>query len=920
MAKLLDNFSIRNKVVYGLLITLFISMGIGVVEFNNIVKIQQNFEGRKVFSDYKTNFLELQNLFYKMEVSVVKLANSRSKEALIKEQNAYKSIDVEIENVLENFNSFDFDIIKDDEQLILLKSFNDSIFKYSNVYHEKIILSVKKLDEYVNLTFHPEQVSDNYQRLFAEQQSLGNSYNIDYQSMSQDEIVWELLSTYEHAILDLEKFITLSLSNQEFSLDKITISIQEEIDKDNSRLLKLRKSNIRVTVIVFFIGILFVLLVSYLISQSVVKPLFITNDIIHKLEKGDIPERLQVQRTDEIGVIWDSLDGLIEYLNNTTKFAKEIAIGNFSYQFNISGDTDLLGNSLIELKDSLVVAKREEKRREIEDARRRRTADGIAKFSDILRQNQNNLKKLGQEVISNLVKFINANQGVLFTLVEEDDETYLNLLSAYAWNREKFLEKKIQMGEGLIGSVAQEKFTVYMTDVPEDYIEIKSGTGSANPKSILIIPLKVEEEVLGVLEIASFQEFEQYEIELVEIIAENIASTLKSVRITAQTSELLEKFQIQAAEMKEQEHAMKETIDDLRRSEEKKKLKEDELVKNIKELNELNKQIQFKDEQLKNEVERLSEENAKKIKQLDLQQKQSREILESMLTGVIIIKQGGSIEFVNKATEEIFGYDDMELLGVEIDKLIEMPPDVSDKKLCEYLFENLLKIKEAKGREFYIKLKNGKLKKILLELMVLEAEKQEDMRMVIFIKDMERFEKQDTQNKTFVNKLIANDFENIMKFEFYEDIFKQNKISIPKFELNKEEIIKWGPNFELGIAMIDNQHKRWIQFINDLYKGLNEGKEAEDLSVVFKKLMDYTDYHFGFEEKYMNEFGYEQTHEHEILHEKFISGLNKMFLDYIEGRSDTVYNLILFLKKWVTNHVIVTDRKYVELFKKHGIR
>ncbi|MBN2664724.1 MAG: bacteriohemerythrin [Bacteroidales bacterium] len=920
MAKLLDNLSIRNKVVYGLLITLFISMGIGIVEFNNIVKIQQNFEGRKVFGDYKTNFLELQNLFYKMEVSVVKLANARSKEVLIKEQNTYKSIDLDIENILNGFDSQEFDIIKNPEQLFLLETFNDSIFKYSNIYREKIILSVKKLDEYVNLTFHPDQVSDNYQRLIAEQQSLGNTYNIDYQFMTQDEIVWELLSTYERAILDLEKFITSSLSSQEFSLDKITITIQEEIDKDNIRLLELRRSNIRVTIIVFVIGILFVLLVSYLISQSIVKPLFTTNNIIAKLERGDIPDKINAQRTDEIGVILESLDGLIEYLNNTTKFSKEIAVGNFSYHYNTAGETDVLGRSLIELKDSLVVAKREEKRREIEDARRRRTADGIAKFSDILRQNQNNLKKLGQEVISNLVKFIKANQGVLFTLVEEDEEVYLSLLSAYAWNREKFLEKQIKIGEGLIGSVAQEKFTVYMTDVPEDYIEIKSGTGSANPKSILIIPLKVEDEVLGVLEIASFQDFEQYEIQLVEIIAENIASTLKSVRITAQTSELLEKFQIQAAEMKEQEHAMKETIDDLRRSEEKKKLKEEELVRNLKEMSELNKQIQFKDEQLKNEIDRLSEENTKKIKQLDLQQKQSREILESMLTGVIIIKQGGSIEFVNKATEEIFGYNDMELLGIEIDKLIEMPPDVGDKKLCEFLFENLLKIKEAHGREFYIKLKNGQLKKILLELMVLESEKQEDMRMVIFIKDMERFEKQDIQNKTFVNKLIANDFENVMKFEFYEEIFKQNNISVPTFELNKEEIIKWGPHFELGVAMIDNQHKRWIHFINDLYKGLNDDKKSDDLAMVFKKLMDYTDYHFGFEEKYMNEFGYEQTQGHEISHEKFISGLNEMFLDYIEGRTDTAYNLILFLKKWVTEHVTVTDRKYVDLFKRHGIR
>lgn len=920
MANVLNNLSIRNKVILGLLITLFISIGIGILEFNNLVRLNKNYEYKQVYTNYMLNFSELQNLYYEMEVSVVKLANARSKDAVIRQLSTYKSINAKIDQTYNRFSEFDYDVIVKVADNDVLQFFKDSVPQYSEIYVNKIFPSIQKLDEYVNLTFHPEQVADNYERLIAEQQILGNTYTVDYQYMSKNEIVWELLTTYEKAIYDLERFISNSFSGNQISFSKIMSTINDEINNNNQELSKIRVANIRTTIAVFIIGILFVIIVSYIISNSIVKPIFETNDIITKLSKGDVPDKIEVERSDEIGVILATLNDLIDYLNSNTIFSNEISKGNFNHKFNTTGNSDVLGNSLIQLKDSLVVANREEKRREIEDARRRRSADGIAKFSDILRQNQNNLKNLGREVISNLVKFIKANQGVLFILVEEEDYSYLKLLSAYAWNREKFLEKNIEIGEGLIGSVAQEKFTVYMTDVPEDYIEIKSGTGSANPKSILIIPLKVEDEVLGVLEIASFHEFEQYEIELVEMIAENIASTFKSVRITAQTSDLLEKFQIQAAEMKEQEFAMKETIDDLRKSEENRKKKEEELTQNLKEVKELNKQIQFKDEQLKNEIDRLTAENENKLKQLNLQQKQSKEILESMLTGVIIIKQGGSIEFVNKATEEIFGYNDMELLGVNIEKIIDIPPDAEGKKLCEFLFENLLKIKQNKGREFFIKLKNGKLKKILLELMILEAEKQEDMRMVIFIKDMERFETSSNNNQEFINSLVANDFENTMKLEYYEEVFKEKNIQLPDYELNKQEIIKWGPKFELGIAMIDNQHKKWIQFINELYNGLHEKHNSENLSVVFKKLMDYTDYHFGFEEKYMSEFGFEHSQNHEISHEKFISGLNEMFLDYIEGRADTAYNLILFLKKWVTEHVTVTDRKYVDLFKRHGIR
>jgi len=920
MANLFDNFSIRNKVVFGLLITFFISIGIGIFEFNNLVKIQNNFESRKIFNEYKSDFVKLQNLYYKMQVSIVKLANARSKEVLINEQNEYKSIDVDIVNVLENLSVLDYSSFNENQQSELLKSFNDSVFKYKTFYNERIILSSNKLEEYVNLTFHPDQVSANYQRLIAEQQALGRSFNIDFHYMSQDEIIWELLSTYEKAILDLEKFITGSLSSQIFSLDKIISNINDENDKENEELSKLKNTNIRFTVLIFIIAIIFVLIVSLLISESIVKPLLRTNDIISMLTKGNIPKKIDVKRTDEIGVILESLDNLIEYLNDTTRFSKEISVGNFTYSFNTSSDSDVLGNSLIELKDSLVVAKREEKRREEEDARRRRTADGIAQFSDILRQNQNNLKKLGREVISNLVKFIKANQGVIFTIVETEEHAYLKLLSAYAWNREKFLEKNIELGEGLIGSVAQEKFTVYMTDVPEDYIEIKSGTGSANPKSILLIPLKVEDEVLGVLELASFHPFEKYEIELVELIAENIASTLKSVRISAQTSELLEKFQIQAAEMKEQEHAMRQTIDDLVQSEIKSKNKEEELLKKLKEINELNKQIQFKDDQLKNQVERLSLDNENRIKQLNVQQKQNKEILEAMLTGVIIIKQGGNIEFVNKATEDIFDYNDMELLGVDIEKIIALPLEATGRKLCEFLFENLLKIKATKGREFYIKLKGGKLKKILLELMVLEAERQEDMRMVIFIKDMDRFSKSEGKTEIFVNTLMAKNFENTLNLEYYQSLFDQKGIEVPEFNIYDMDIIKWGPKFELGVSMIDNQHKRWIQFINELYKGFFDEDNSDNLHNIFKKLMDYTDYHFGFEEKYMEEFHFENFENHKIKHEVFVNDLQKMFSDYLEGNPDVPYHLINFLKEWVVEHVTVHDRKYVELFIKHGIR
>ncbi len=158
-----------------------------------------------------------------------------------------------------------------------------------------------------------------------------------------------------------------------------------------------------------------------------------------------------------------------------------------------------------------------------------------------MRQQLGGITELADVIISTLIKFLNANQGGLFFLNEEDKENiHYELLGAYAYNRKKFLSKQIKPGEGLVGAVALEKHTVYMTDVPDEYVQIESGVGSANPGSILIVPLKIEDNVLGVIEIASFNEIEKYEIEMVEKIAESIASSLTNARINMQTSTLLE--------------------------------------------------------------------------------------------------------------------------------------------------------------------------------------------------------------------------------------------------------------------------------------------------------------------------------------------------------------------------------------------
>lgn len=326
-----------------------------------------------------------------------------------------------------------------------------------------------------------------------------------------------------------------------------------------------------ITIVIGIVG-------SMILTNNITKPINKVRTTIINLSKGILPDSNKSTKKfshDEIGEMGYAVEELVEGLRATSDFAENIGKGNYKTEFTPLSEQDVLGNSLIGMRDNL--------QKVAEDDRRRNWAtEGTAKFGEILRQNNHNVTDLANIILSSLVKYMKANQGGLYVIENETagEESHMTLEACYAWDKRKYIEQKIYKGEGLAGQSWQEKDTIYITDVPEEYITITSGLGDASPTSILIVPLMVNDEVYGAIELASFNEFNKFEIEFMEKIAESIASSISSAKINVKTQLLLKESQQMTEQMQSQEEEMRQNMEELQATQEEmyRKQKETELT------------------------------------------------------------------------------------------------------------------------------------------------------------------------------------------------------------------------------------------------------------------------------------------------------------------------------------------------------
>lgn len=368
------------------------------------------------------------------------------------------------------------------------------------------------------------------------------------------------------------------------------------------------------------------------------------------LSRGILSEKILLYPDNRIGRIGQAVDEIIEGQVEASNVLTKIGDANFNINFSKKSSDDVMGSTIEAMRGKLHDFFEEDKKKSYIS---NWSNKGLATFAEILRNNTDDLIGLCDKMLSNLVKYMEANQGGIFLLENDEDEEYLKLVSTYAWKRKKHLEKNLPIGEGIIGQAILEKDTVYITDIPDNFVTLTSGLGDANPNSILIIPIKVNEVIFGVIELASFKEYEKYQIEMVEKIAESMGSSISTVRGNEHTKKLLQDSQELTEAMRSQEEELRQNAEELQATQES-----------------INQKLEI----------------------IDFEKKKNTAILETCADGVIVFNEHGVVEFFNDASEDIWQINRDDVIGKEVSEIADLVIDHKDHKVFYQLGETKIPI------------------------------------------------------------------------------------------------------------------------------------------------------------------------------------------------------------------------------------
>src|ERR671938_228126 len=348
--------------------------------------------------------------------------------------------------------------------------------------------------------------------------------------------------------------------------------------------------------------------------------------------------------------------------------------------------------------------------------------------------------------MSELTPTVNAQHGAFFLADTDAEEgvsdAELQLVASYGYRRRKNVSNHFKPGESLVGQAALEKKPILITEPPDDYIHIASGLGEATPRNIIVMPVSFEEQVLGVIELASFEPFDEVQQRFLDQLMETIGIALSTIIANQRTEQLLLQSQQLTGELQSQSEELQAQQDELKRSnaeleEQAKSLKASEelLQTQQEELQQTNEELQEKaallsqqnrDIEIKNrEIELARASLEEKAEQLALSSKYKSEFLANMshelrtpLNSLLILsnllasneednlneKQIEFAETIHQSGSDLLSLinDILDLSKVEAGKMDIHPAHVGVGQVRDYVERTFRPVAEEKGLGFEI--------------------------------------------------------------------------------------------------------------------------------------------------------------------------------------------------------------------------
>ncbi|MBN1416429.1 MAG: GAF domain-containing protein [Bacteroidales bacterium] len=278
-------------------------------------------------------------------------------------------------------------------------------------------------------------------------------------------------------------------------------------------------------------------------------------------------------------------------------------------------ELEIAREKLDKQKEEIIIQKQELKLRERDQEELLWFNQGISTFSELISKNKSDIKMLSEQLIMKLIEYVEAQQGGIFLLNDDDeDNVYLELVGHHAFNIEK-LNNRFLPGEGYVGTCFVDKEFIEIDDLPEGYAVLRSGLGEEQLKHLVLAPLKVNEISVGVMEIASFRKIKGYKVAFIEKLSETFASAIATEKSNIKLKRLIEQTRKQAAELQEREEELRQNLEEMQATQEESIRREDELIKYAEEAASREEILNQKIAELEAKIKSLTEKGKSKKKE-----------------------------------------------------------------------------------------------------------------------------------------------------------------------------------------------------------------------------------------------------------------------------------------------------------------